>query len=61
MTKSTVDRLITVSKNEMIQSKNLKIKNFIFESNLILTEKFNTESSNMKMKTKTKRFIFSTI
>ena len=59
--KSTVDRLITFSRNEMIQSKNLKIKNFIFESNLISTKKFSIESSNMKTKTKTKRFIFSTI
>ena len=45
----------------MIQSKNSKIKNFIFKSNLISTKKFINESSNMKMKTKTKRFIFSTI
>ena len=57
--KSIVDRLITFSKNEMIQSKNSKIKNFIFELNLILTKKFNIELSNMKTKTKTKRFIFS--
>ena len=61
MTKSIVDRLITFSKSEMIQSKNLKIKNFIFESNLILTKKFNIKSSNIKTKTKTKRFIFLTI
>ena len=59
--KLIVDRLITFSRNEMIQSKNSKIKNFIFESNLILTEKFIHESSNMKTKTKMKRFIFSTI
>ena len=61
VTKLTADRLITFSRNKMIQSKNSKIKNFIFESNLISTEKFSIESSNMKMKTKTKRFIFSTI
>ena len=61
VTKSIADRLITFSKNETIQSKNLKIKNFIFESNLISTEKFSIESSNMKTKTKTKRFIFSII
>ena len=59
--KSTVDRLITFSKNEMIQLKNSKIKNFIFESNSISTEKFINESSNIKTKTKIKRFIFSTI
>ena len=45
----------------MIQSKNLKIKNFIFKSNLISTKKFSIKSSNMKTKTKTKRFIFSII
>ena len=61
VTKLTVDQLITFSRNEMIQSKNLKIKNFIFESDLILTKKFNIELLNMKIKTKTKRFIFSTI
>ena len=59
--KSIVDWLITFSKNEMIQSKNSKIKNFIFESDLISTKKFINESSNMKIKIKTKRFIFLTI
>ena len=61
MTKSIVDQLIIFNENEMIQSKNLKIENFIFESNLILTKKFNIELSNMKIKIKTKQFIFSTI
>ena len=50
-----------IKKNEIIQSKKSKIKNFIFESNSILKKKFINESLNMKMKTKTKRFIFSTI
>ena len=59
--KLTVDRLITFSKNEMIQLKNLKIKNFMFESNSISIKKFINESLNMKIKTKIKRFIFSTI
>ena len=57
--KSTVDRLITFNRSEMIQLKNSKIKNFIFESNLILTKKFINESLNMKMKTLTMQFIFS--
>ena len=61
VTKSIVDRLITLSRNEIIQSKNSKIKNLIFESDSISTKKFSIESSNMKTKTKTKRFIFSTI
>ena len=59
--KSTVDRLITFSKNEIIQSKNSKIKNFIFKSNSISIKKFISELLNMKIKTKTKRFIFSII
>ena len=59
--KSIIDRLITFSKNEMTQSKNSKIKNFIFKSNSISTEKFINKSLNIKMKTKTKRFIFLTI
>ena len=61
MKKSIVDQLIIFNRNDMIQSKNLKIKNFIFESNLISIKKFINESLNMKIKTKTKRFIFSTI
>ena len=61
VTKLIADQLITFNKNKMIQSKNSKIKNFIFKSNLISTKKFINESSNMKIKTKTKRFIFSTI
>ena len=51
--KSIVNRLITFNRSEIIQSKNLKIKNFIFELNLILTEKFINESSNIKTKTLT--------
>ena len=61
VTKSIADRLITLSRSEMIQSKNSKIKNLIFESDSTSTEKFSIESLNMKTKTKTKRFIFSTI
>ena len=59
MKKLIVDQLITFNKNEMIQSKNSKMKNFIFESNLILTKKFINESLNAKTKILRKRFIFS--
>ena len=56
--KSTADQLITFNKSETTRSKNLKIKNFIFDSNLISTEKFINESSNAKPKTSTQQFIF---
>ena len=57
--KLTADQSIIFNRSETTRSKNLKIKNFIFESNLISTEKFIYESLNMKTKTLTQQFIFS--